>query len=166
MLANLLGVSIADFERDYWRQKPLLRRADAEVSPSQPSGMMTLSDVDLLLRRVHPRPARFTHDVDVTRYSNGRRMALSEGHGDVDPDEIWAAFTDSGYSVRLVHPQQWHNACYELCSCLQEYFGFPVGCSAYLTPKASQGFPPHCAVSAAGTTCSAENPLPPTPSAH
>jgi hypothetical protein len=147
MLANMLGMSTLEFERDYWQQKPLLRHAGAAaVSPSQPAGMMSLSDVKMLLRRVHPRPARFLHDVDVTRYVDGRRMALSEGCGQVDPDTVWAAYTEAGYSIRLVHPQQWHQACYELCTCLQEYFGFPVGCSAYLTPKSSQGFPPHCAV--------------------
>ena len=42
-----------------------------------------------------------------------------------------------------MHPQQWHQPCFELCSCLQEHFGFPVGCSAYLTPPNTQGFPPH-----------------------
>ena len=36
-----------------------------------------------------------------------------------------------------------HQASYELCACLQEHFGFPVGCSAYLTPTSTQGFPPH-----------------------
>ena len=45
--------------------------------------------------------------------------------------------------LRLTIAPRRYQASYELCSCLQEHFGFPVGCSAYLTPASAQGFPPH-----------------------
>ena len=144
MLETLLDMDVAEFERDFWLKKPLLRRhGPGRIPPGHPSNMMPLADVKALLRRRHPRPARFLHDVDVTKYVNGQRKALSDGNGEADPDSVLAAFERDGYSIRIVHPQQWHQACYELCSVLQEHFGFPVGCSAYLTPRASQGFPPH-----------------------
>ena len=45
--------------------------------------------------------------------------------------------------LRLTIAPRRYQASYELCACLQEHFGFPVGCSAYLTPASAQGFPPH-----------------------
>lgn len=145
MLANLLHMPIEEFERDYFLKRALFRPAPAgtALQSDSPARMLALADVKALLRRRTPRPARFLYDVDVTRYANGARSALLDGDGEVDPDAVWAAFELDGFSVRLVHPQQWHQACFELCSCLQEYFGFPVGCSAYLTPAATQGYPPH-----------------------
>ena len=142
MLETLLGISSEHFESEYWLQKPFLRRAPSTIPPSHPSNRMPLADVKALLRRKKPRPARFLHDVDVTKYVDDRRMALSDGDGEAEPGAVLSAFEHDGYSIRIVHPQQWHQACYELCSVLQEFFGFPVGCSAYLTPRASQGFPP------------------------
>ena len=56
---------------------------------------------------------------------------------------MWAAFVERGYSIRLVHPQQWHAPLFELCSCAQEFFGNVVTCSSYLTPANTQGFGPH-----------------------
>ena len=196
MLANILGLPLADFHREYWLKKPymkLLTAAQRAALPrSHPARMLPMDDVKALLRRQQPRPTRYTHDVDVTRYVNGKRAALSEGSGEIDAGEVWDAFESRGYSIRIVHPQQWHQACcatqlhmhmhicnvhahvhvhvdvclgehrlelstysllltiyhlhqasYELCACLQEHFGFPVGCSAYLTPTSTQGFPPH-----------------------
>jgi hypothetical protein len=145
MLENLLNMKMDDFVHSYWLQKPLLLQQSAAwtMPVDHPARMMPLDDIKSLLRRKKPRPARFLHDVDVTRYVNGRRSALSNGSGVVDSREVWTAFERDGYSIRIVHPQQWHQAAYELCSCLQELFGSTVGCSAYLTPKASQGFPPH-----------------------
>jgi hypothetical protein len=147
MLANILGLPLADFQREYWLKKPYLKQLTAAqraaLSRSHPARMLPMDDVKALLRRRQPRPTRYTHDVDVTRYVNGRRAALSEGSGEIDAGEVWDAFESRGYSIRIVHPQQWHQASYELCACLQEHFGFPVGCSAYLTPTSTQGFPPH-----------------------
>ncbi len=144
MLANLLRMPTASFERRYFLQKPLLVRCAEQPPPADsPSKMLTLADVKALLARTEPRPARFLHDVDVTKYVKGVRTALSDGDGEVDAEALWTAFSKDGYSIRLVQPQQWHQACFELCACLQEYFGHPVGCAAYLTPAGSQGFPPH-----------------------
>lgn len=149
LLADLLQLPVEVFEERHWLQQPYVRhmspreRAEAQDNPRHWMHMLSLRQVQALLRRTHPRPARWLHDVDATRYVDGRRMALAEGAGDVDVAATWQAFRREGYSLRLVHPQQWHRAAYELCAHLQEYFGFPVGCSSYLTPAATQGFPPH-----------------------
>ena len=143
MLANMLQMPTAQFHRVYFLQKPLLVRCTEKPSAGSPSKMLTLADVKALVRRREPRPARFLRDVDVTKYVDGKRSALNGGDGEVDPDVVWKAFSSGGFSIRLVQPQQWHQASFELCSCLQEHFGHPVGCAAYLTPAGSQGFPPH-----------------------
>ena len=100
--------------------------------------MLPIASVRKLLSRQEPRPARLLHDVDCTRYAAGRRAALATGDGKVNAKKVWHAFDCDGYSIRLVHPQQWHQGAYELCALLQEHFGFPVGCSAYLTPAGEQ----------------------------
>ena len=114
MLANILGLPLADFQREYWLKKPYLKQLTAAqraaLSRSHPARMLPMDDVKALLRRRQPRPTRYTHDVDVTRYVNGRRAALSEGSGEIDADEVWDAFESRGYSIRIVHPQQWHQA--------------------------------------------------------
>ena len=144
LLANLLQMPADEFVRDHWLQRPLLCRCKVSPIPaSHPANMLPLAEVRALVHRKKPRRARFLHDVDVTKYINGKRQALSEGNEEVKPAAVWSAFEERGYSIRLVHPQQWHQASYELCSVLQEFFGFPVGCAAYLTPAGTQGFPPH-----------------------
>ena len=114
MLANLLGLPLANFNREYWLKKPYLKQLTAAqragLPRSHPARMLPMDDVKALLRRRQPRPTRYTHDVDVTRYVNGRRAALSEGSGEIDADEVWGAFESRGYSIRIVHPQQWHQA--------------------------------------------------------
>ena len=114
MLANILGLPLADFNREYWLKKPYLKQLTAAqraaLPRSHPARMLPMDDVQALLRRRTPRPTRYTHDVDVTRYVNGRRAALSEGSGEIDADEVWDAFESRGYSIRIVHPQQWHQA--------------------------------------------------------
>ena len=145
LLANLLQMPIDDFVRDHWLKKELHVKCAASqpLANSHPANMMPLADVRALLKRRRPRPARFLHDVDVTRYVDGVRSALSAGDEAISPSAVWTAYSQRGYSIRIVHPQQWHQASFELCSVLQEFFGDAVGCSAYLTPRASQGFPPH-----------------------
>lgn len=150
MLSRLLGISVATFEREHWLQKELFRkltpeeRAAAVSDRTHPVHVMPLADVKRLLFRRAPQPARWLHDVDCTAYREGKRVSLSSGgDGEVPAEKAWAAFRKKGFSLRMVHPQQYHQASFELCAKLQEYFGFPVGCSAYLTPAGSQGFPPH-----------------------
>lgn len=152
LLAGLLNIPIGQFEAEHLFKKPLIRllsRTEREKATSDrghPIHMLRLDDIDALLRRQHPAPARFLDDVDVTKWVGGERVALEVGHGLVDPDKVWHAFKDDGFSVRLVHPQQWHPPLYELCACLQEYFGNVVTCSSYLTPPQTQ-------VSVSGGVC-------------
>ena len=70
MLANILGLPLAEFHREYWLQRPYLKQLTpaqgAALPRSHPARMLPMDTVKALLRRRKPRPARFTHDVDVT----------------------------------------------------------------------------------------------------
>ena len=90
-------------------------------------------------------------NIDVTRYGNGQRSNLNYNKRE-DPDnmhEIASAatvmkrFDKQGCSVRVLHPQRWIEPIYRLLSLLEDELRSPVGCNAYLTPPASQGFAPH-----------------------
>eukprot|EP00040_Diaphanoeca_grandis_P020741 m.110302 g.110302 ORF g.110302 m.110302 type:complete len:333 (-) comp28027_c0_seq2:897-1895(-) len=146
ILEHLFGIPITEFQSEYWLKKPWIRhlsdeqRKDALHDPSHPMNMLRMIDVEHLLRR---DGARYLNDVDVVRWVEDTRESLVDGHPVVDPEAVLKAFRKDGWSVRLVHPQQWHQPLYELCGVLQEYFGFTVGCSSYLTPKSTQGFGPH-----------------------
>lgn len=144
MLEGLLGIPIDQFETDHLFKAPLIRilseteRAAALSDLNHPVHMLRMTDIDRLLRRQDPVPTRFLDDVDVTKWCGGQRVALQQGRGFAKADRVWKAFEEDGFSVRLVHPQQWHSPLYELCSCLQEYFGNVVTCSSYLTPAETQ----------------------------
>lgn len=149
LLQHLLRFdSMDEFESEYWLKKPYLRQLTDDErtavlnTPNHPIRMLTMDDIKYLLKRKTPSPARFLKDVDVTLYENGKVKSLVDGDPLVNSNEVWRAYS-KGYSIRLVHPQQWHDPLFELCSYLQEYFGFPTGCSSYLTPADAQGFPPH-----------------------
>lgn len=126
LLEHLLGIPISMFEKVHLFRKPYTRllspvdRDAAIANASHPMHMLTLTDSDVLLRRKLPTPARYTDDVDVTRWIDDRRVALATGREIVDADRVWHAFRSEGYSVRLVHPQQWHDPLWELCGCMQE----------------------------------------------
>ncbi|KAG8466389.1 hypothetical protein KFE25_002145 [Diacronema lutheri] len=152
LLSALLRTPAERFEADYWLRKPYLQqlstdeRAAVLADPSHWVHVVSVATVRALLRRRRPHPARWLKDVDATKYDarGGRRQALAEGDGEVDAEGAWSAFESRGFSLRLVHPQQWHGGCFRLCALLQEHFGFATGCAAYLTPAGgSQGFPPH-----------------------
>jgi hypothetical protein len=150
LLSNLLRCPADTFEADYWCQKPWIsvltteERVAMRATPGHPAvQMLTMQDIDDLLRRSTPRAARFLKDVDVTKFVGRERMSFGDGEEPVDADAVWNAFKTGGFSVRLVHPQQWSDPLYELCAYLQEYFGSTVGCSSYLTPAGTQGFAPH-----------------------
>jgi hypothetical protein len=151
LLSRLLRMPAKRFEQEHWLRAPYFgelsadERAAAIADKSHWCHLLSVKGVRSLLRRKQPRPTRWLHDVDATKYDTvtARRMALSTGDGEVDANDAWSAYTTRGFSLRLVHPQQWHEGCYELCAFLQEHFGFATGCAAYLTPAGAQGFPPH-----------------------
>jgi bifunctional lysine-specific demethylase and histidyl-hydroxylase NO66 len=77
----------------------------------------------------------FYGDEDVDGVDDGSHKVASA-------DTVWELF-NQGWSVRVLHPQRWCDRLWEVMSHLEDYFGQGIGCNAYLTPPASQGFAPH-----------------------
>jgi Cupin superfamily protein len=89
----------------------------------------------------------YTYNVDVTLYKDGERSTFNcndDGSEKVaDPTTVWRRFEEEGCSVRLLHPQRWHDSLWQLLATYEQFWGCPTGCNVYLTPSGSQGFAPH-----------------------
>ena len=123
LLSNLLRLPADRFEADFWLRKPYrlqltpAERESVRLSPRHPAHMLPIEDVKALLFRTEPRPARWLHDVDSTKWDGARRTAQGGGgDGPVrDPAACWSNFEKGGYSIRMVMPQQWHKGAYVVC---------------------------------------------------
>ena len=58
--------------------------------------------------------------------------------GSADAELVWRRFSQGGCSLRLLHPQRWHDALWRALVPLEAFFGCAMGCNAYLTPAGSQ----------------------------
>lgn len=110
--------------------------------------LLTKADIQQLLKT---QQLQYGLNIDVTRYSNGKRCNLNYSKRE-DPNNIhdvasaatvMKRFRKEGCSVRILHPQRWIEPIYRLLSLLEDELRSPVGCNAYLTPPDSQGFAPH-----------------------
>ena len=110
-------------------------------------GLLTKSDIHQLLRT---QQLQYGTNIDVTSYTNGKRRNLNYNvndstadHNIADAATVMRRFEEERCSVRVLHPQRWVEPVYKLLSYLEDELRSPVGCNAYLTPPASQGFAPH-----------------------
>ena len=58
--------------------------------------------------------------------------------GTADAKLVWRRFSRGGCSLRLLHPQRWHDELWRALAPLEAFFGCAMGCNAYLTPAGSQ----------------------------
>eukprot|EP01127_Copromyxa_protea_P018301 TRINITY_DN5724_c0_g1_i3.p1 TRINITY_DN5724_c0_g1~~TRINITY_DN5724_c0_g1_i3.p1 ORF type:complete len:399 (-),score=83.01 TRINITY_DN5724_c0_g1_i3:4-1200(-) len=98
---------------------------------------------------------RYTRDIDVTNYVNGKRVTLNPAplstNDDGTPKEyapadgkwIWNKFNGEGVSLRLKCPQEFSPPLHKMMFILEELWGAGVSANVYLTPKSHQGFAPH-----------------------
>ncbi|KAK9810193.1 hypothetical protein WJX72_006485 [[Myrmecia] bisecta] len=143
-----------------WEQVPLLINRPA--NRQYYDGWFSKNDIDALLRG---RGLQWTYNIDVTKYIDGTRVNFNSNASDnapaaaangaangvtnsapkmADPELVWRRFSQEGCSVRVLHPQRWHDPLWRLLGTLEEVFRCCMGCNAYLTPPGSQGFAPHC----------------------
>ena len=163
VFAHLIApMSVETFLKTYWEKKPLLvRRSD----PSYYKGIMSSARVhsthdcaaalvpDFTLcspfcfrgraELLKQRKLTYEKDVDVTRYKDGAREFRNRS-GIADASRVWKMFTEQGFSVRLLCPHAHVEPLWRLLAALEDFFGCFCGCNTYLTPRATQGFPPHC----------------------
>ena len=86
---------------------------------------------------------RFTADVDVTQYRDGKRLTLNPADSPVATAASVRSFFSSGCSVRFLSPQQHSDRVWRLLHLLDSALGMQCGANSYLTPAGTQGFSPH-----------------------
>ena len=75
------------------------------------------------------------------------RNANADGRrGTADAELVWRRFSKEGCSLRLLHPQRWHDELWRTLAPLEAFFGCAMGCNAYLTPAGSQVMTNTCAL--------------------
>jgi ribosomal protein L16 Arg81 hydroxylase len=130
-------VGVDTFLRDYWEQKPLVIERGV---PDYYAGVLSMADIDSIVgfrqleysqlkiaRAEQGQPDQVFY-VDSDSTSNTNRLFHSYGQGD---------------TVALNFAQCYWEPAARLCSVFENLFHFPAGANAYLTPRNSQGFPPH-----------------------
>lgn len=125
------------FVHEYWQQEPLvLERSDTRFY----AGLLSEKDLESLvafhqlqysqLKIAQARPDMPAHSTHVSheRTSDTNGLYHSYAQGD---------------SVVLNFMQKYWEPAARLCRSAEEFFHFGAGMNAYVTPKHSQGFPPH-----------------------
>jgi ribosomal protein L16 Arg81 hydroxylase len=125
------------FLREYWEQKPLVI---ARGKPDYYAGVLSLADIDaivgfrqlkysqLKIARAEQAQPDTVFYVDSDSMSDTNRLFHTYDHGD---------------TVALNFAQCYWEPAARLCAALEHFFHFPAGVNVYVTPRNSQGFPPH-----------------------
>lgn len=141
----LRPLTTQQFVKQHLDQRPL--HISRQQHPAYFNGLLTKSDIHSLLKT---QKLQYGTNVDVTSYTKGKRSNLNHNGSEqsdepeiADASTVMKRFQKEGCSVRVLHPQRWVESIYKLLSVLEDELRSPVGCNAYLTPPASQGFAPH-----------------------
>lgn len=123
------------FFRDTWEKKPILVQ---RKNPDYYKGLFSTEEFDRMLRE---EDVQYGVNLDVTSYANGKRETHNPP-GRALPFTVWD-FYERGCSLRMLNPQAFSSAVWNVLSILQEQFGSMAGANVYLTPPGTQGFAPH-----------------------
>lgn len=120
-----------------WGQRPaVVHRSDA----THFSGLLSSADITALLKN---KQLRYGVNVDLAAYdSESGRRTLNDAENVALHEDVVRHFAE-GCSVRVLHPQRYQDSLLRLVQALERFFNTPVGCNAYWTPPACQGFAPH-----------------------
>lgn len=156
MSALLAPLGLGEFRERFLDARPAVIRGG---SGGQQAGKFSgwfdgLQQVEAYVRS--GRALEYGRDVDVTSYVDGKRRTHNRNGDDdddddsgattlenVDPDVLMRRFRKEKCSLRLLHPQTWHDATWEILATLEKFWQCACGCNVYVTPADSQGFAPH-----------------------
>lgn len=127
------------FLTEYWEKKPLHLKRGA---PDYYNGLFSKQVLDTYIRT---NEARYGERVNLTRFDadNAGKIDLNPSpHGTAAKAAAVDKAFASGATVQVMHPQQFHLPVRNTLSALERSFGALFGANAYLTPRATQGFPP------------------------
>lgn len=158
MSALLAPLDLGEFKERFLDARPAVIRGcgGGQSSGGKFSGWFDgLRQVEAYVRS--GRALEYGRDVDVTSYVDGKRSTHNRNDDDdseattttttseehVDPDVLMRRFREEKCSLRLLHPQTWHDATWEILATLEKFWQCACGCNVYVTPADSQGFAPH-----------------------
>jgi len=151
MSALLAPLDLGEFRERFLDARPaVIRGCGGGQSSGKFSGWFDgLRQVEAYVRS--GRALEYGRDVDVTSYVDGKRSTHNRNDDDseattlenVDPDVLMRRFREEKCSLRLLHPQTWHDATWEILATLEKFWQCACGCNVYVTPADSQGFAPH-----------------------
>lgn len=151
MSALLAPLDLGEFRERFLDARPaVIRGCGGGQSSGKFSGWFDgLRQVEAYVRS--GRTLEYGRDVDVTSYVDGKRSTHNRNDDDseattlenVDPDVLMRRFREEKCSLRLLHPQTWHDATWEILATLEKFWQCACGCNVYVTPADSQGFAPH-----------------------
>ncbi|XP_048037391.1 ribosomal oxygenase 2 [Megalobrama amblycephala] len=131
-------VGLDEFFQQYWEQKPLvLHRSDAALA-SYYRSLFQLSDV----KQLCARGLQYATDLNVCRCIDGKKKVLNKA-GKVKFSQLKKDFEEKKATIQLHQPQRFKDELWRIQERLECFFGSLVGSNVYITPRGSQGLPPH-----------------------
>jgi len=130
-------VGAASFLGDYWDRQPLVIERG---NPDYYAGVLSLADIDSIvgfgqLKYTQLKIARVEH-------AQPDKVFYVDGDSTSDTNRLFHSYAQ-GDTVALNFAQCYWEPAARICSALEDFFHFPAGANVYLTPRNSQGFPPH-----------------------
>jgi hypothetical protein len=98
-------------------------------------GLLTTNDIKNWISTGKMKPKDFT----LTKINPETGIRINSPRN-VDP---LTDYSNHGYSIRILRPQEFSDSVWRICSLLESYWGSGSGANAYWTPPHSQGFAPH-----------------------
>ncbi|XP_041949589.1 LOW QUALITY PROTEIN: ribosomal oxygenase 2 [Alosa alosa] len=131
-------IGIEEFFHEYWEKKPLfLQRSDQRLA-SYYQSLFQLSD----LKELCSHELEYARDVNVCRCVNGKKKVMNK-EGRVNYSNLKKDFDQKKATIQFHQPQRFKDELWRIQERLESFFGALVGSNVYITPKASQGLPPH-----------------------
>ncbi|KAK7125227.1 hypothetical protein R3I93_020801 [Phoxinus phoxinus] len=131
-------VGLDQFFLQYWEQKPLVLQRNDPALASYFRSLFQLSDV----RQLCARGLRYARDLNVCRCVDGQKRVLNKA-GKVKFSQLEKDLEESRATIQLHQPQRFKDELWRIQERLECFFGSLVGSNIYITPRGSQGLPPH-----------------------
>lgn len=143
LLEQLLApVSPRLFFNEHWERTHLLVSRE---SPEHYAGILTLADIDDLLRS-HRLPASLAKAVKDGRGwpgADGEALAAAEAGPYLDHARLYDAYARDGASIVIDGAHHVGGPLNRFCACLESELGFRVQANLYVTPPDARGLRPH-----------------------
>ena len=125
------------FLREYWDQKPLVIERG---KPDHYAGVLSMADIDAI---VGFRQLKYTQlKIARAEHAQPDKVFYVDSDSTSDTNRLFHSY-DQGDTVVLNFAQCYWEPAARLCAALENFFHFPAGVNVYVTPRNSQGFPPH-----------------------